>query len=140
MEPKGYIPEGLNKLEMATITGAFGEYLTNPLDAKERMKVVARNMALCRKEAGLSQKDVCTVIGCAPQTYSGYEKGKHEPTLETLVRLAHLYDVDLDFLIGKNEHNVMLSAMEEQRNLDDNINLIALMERIERLEQKLDQQ
>ena len=101
MTPKGYVPDGMTELEMETVTGGFGEYLANPLDAKERMKVVARNMALCRKEAGMSQKDVCAVIGCAPQTYSGYEKGKHEPTLETLVRLAHLYDVDLDFLIGK---------------------------------------
>lgn len=138
MESKGFAPEGLDRLEIETITGGFGEYLANPLDSKERMKVVARNMALCRKEVGMSQKDVCTVIGCAPQTYSGYEKGKHEPTLETLVRLAHLYSVSLDFLIGRNEHDAMQSAMEERKSIDNNISLMALLERIERLEQKED--
>ncbi|MEG2814539.1 MAG: helix-turn-helix transcriptional regulator, partial [Oscillospiraceae bacterium] len=60
-----------------------------------------------------SQQDVCSVIGIAPQTYSGYENGKHEPTIETLVRLAYLYGVSLDFLLS------MFSNSE-----DDNVDLI----------------
>jgi len=123
-------------LEMAAISGEFSEYLANPVDARERLKIVARNMAICRKEAGMSQRDVCNLIGCAPQTYSGYEKGKHEPTTETLVRLAHLYNVTLDYLIGKNENDPVLSAMEDITNLDQNPTIQRMLERIERLEQQ----
>lgn len=125
------------ELERLTITGDFGQYLTRPLDAKERLKVVARNMAMCRKEAGMSQKDVCLVIGCAPQTYSGYEKAKHEPTLETLVRLSHLYDVSLDFLLGKNENDALRAAAEDAENIEHNPSFLHLQHRMAELEQEL---
>lgn len=34
-------------------------------------------------------------------TYSGYELGQHEPTCETICRLAELYRIETDFIIGK---------------------------------------
>ena len=137
--PKGYVPEGMSRLEVEAVTGAFGDYLREPHTPKERLYIVAQNMAICRKAAGMSQKDVCNVIGCAPQTYSGYEKGKHEPTIETLVRLSHLYDVTLDYLLGKNSREGSFDY-EEIENVNENPRFWELMSRIERLEQKLDQQ
>ena len=89
---KGYI-------ETRVQEGEFGEYLKAPMTNSERSAAVGRKMLLCRKKAGLSQSEVCAIIGIAPQTYSGYENGKHEPTLETLVRLAYLYEVSLDVLL-----------------------------------------
>lgn len=103
---QGYIAQ-------SAANGDFGSYLQNPMTAKQRAIVVGRNMLLCRKNTGMSQQDVCSVIGIAPQTYSGYENGKHEPTIETLVRLAYLYGVSLDFLLS------MFSNSE-----DDNVDLI----------------
>lgn len=139
MEKKETTPKKADALVYETNKGEFGEYLSNPLDAKERLAIVARNMAICRREAGMSQRDVCTVIGCAPQTYSGYEKGKHEPTMETLVRLSHLYHVSLDFLIGKYDHEDNGRALEEEFvNLHENPWFFELETRIAILEQKLD--
>lgn len=126
-----------DELEQDVIIGNYGEYLSDPLDAKERLQIVARNIAICRREAGMSQRDVCTVIGCAPQTYSGYEKGKHEPTLETLVRLSHLFNVTLDFLLGKNENNAIISAVEEFENLDQNPTYAQILARLALIEEKM---
>ncbi|WP_409967336.1 helix-turn-helix transcriptional regulator [Bengtsoniella intestinalis] len=91
----------LSKYELMAIQGEFGEYLAKPLTKQERMEVVGEAMEATRKRAGFTQKDLCDVIRCKPQTYSGYEKGKYEPSLELLVRLSHLYDVSLDYLLGK---------------------------------------
>lgn len=38
-------------------------------------------------------------------TYSNYEYDKREPDNETLVKLANLFDVSLDYLLGKKEDN-----------------------------------
>ena len=130
----------LSENKSNAITRLVSGYLISPIDAKDRLHVVASNMALLRRKAGLSQKDVCEVIGCAPQTYSGYEKGKHEPSLETLVRLAHLYDVTLDYLMGKHIHDAEETAVEEVGNISENVRLLELVnvlaEKVDRLEKQ----
>ena len=70
---------------------------------KERNKIVGDNLLMLRRRHGLSQKDICDYLMTSPQTYSGYETGKHEPNIETLVRLAFLYNVDMDTITGKWE-------------------------------------
>lgn len=96
------------RIEDAVLNGDFGTYLQNPIGSKQRTELVGQKMLLCRKKAGLSQTDVCSIIGIAPQTYSGYENGKHEPTIETLIRLSFLYGVTLDFLLGKTNSYVSI--------------------------------
>lgn len=55
-----------------------------------------------RKQNKLTQADVAKVISVAPTTYLGYEKGTSEPSLETLCKLADLYQISLDELIGRD--------------------------------------
>lgn len=134
MEPNKSTP---TRLEYEAHVGTFGEYLMNPFDAKTRLKIVAENMAMCRKEAGMSQRDVCNIIGCAPQTYSGYEKGKHEPTVETLVRLSHLYKVTLDFLIGRNEYRDLEASEDYMKSFVENRTFQELQWKVAEMEQEL---
>lgn len=112
------------RIEDAVLNGDFGTYLQNPIGSKQRTELVGQKMLLCRKKAGLSQTDVCSIIGIAPQTYSGYENGKHEPTLETLIRLSFLYGVTLDFLAAKSVNDeTLLQMIEEHENVTENENL-----------------
>jgi len=83
------------------VTGMYQLAQYNPMiDAKERTAIVGRNLLMLRKKAGLQQKEVAEIIDCKPQTYSGYETGRHEPNIETLVRLASLYNVSVDYIVG----------------------------------------
>ena len=122
-------------LEKEVQNGTFGEYLKNPIDGKERAKIVGCNMMFCRKKARLSQRDVCTIIGCAPQTYSGYENGKHEPTIETLVRLSHLYNVSLDFLLQKYPEQEGYDVAVQ--NVDDNPSFQEVDMEMQRMKERL---
>lgn len=81
------------------LTGKLGLYMHNPHDAESRKIAVSKKLQELRKLANLTQKDVCEVIHVTPQTYSGYEKGKYEPTMETIVRLAMLYGVSTDHIL-----------------------------------------
>lgn len=52
-----------------------------------------------REHQELSQADVCRRIGISASSYSRYECGTHEPNLETLKKLAALFDCTVDYLL-----------------------------------------
>lgn len=53
-----------------------------------------------RKEKKLTQKNVAQILGISTSCYAGYEQGYREPDLTTLKKLAILYDVTSDYLLG----------------------------------------
>ena len=52
-----------------------------------------------RKHQELSQKEICQRLGIAQASYSRYECGTNEPNLETLKKLAMLFDCTVDYLL-----------------------------------------
>jgi transcriptional regulator with XRE-family HTH domain len=51
-------------------------------------KLVGRNAARLRKEAGLTQEQLAERCGLSQQYLSGLEKGKRNPTIVTLYEIA----------------------------------------------------
>lgn len=56
-----------------------------------------------RKSQGLTQKQVYEAVGLSPLGYQRYEYGVREPSLSTLIALADLFDVSLDYLAGRSD-------------------------------------
>lgn len=54
----------------------------------------------CREDRDLRQKDIAELIGDTQQHYQQYESGKVEIPLHTMIMLAKIYDVSLDYLSG----------------------------------------
>ena len=52
-----------------------------------------------REHQELSQAEVCRRIGISASSYSRYECGTNEPNLETLKKLAALFDCTVDYLL-----------------------------------------
>lgn len=63
------------------------------------MKCAERIRAL-REDHDLTQHYIATILHVAQTTYSDYEKGKVRIPLECLIKLAKLYDVNLDYIAG----------------------------------------
>lgn len=57
-------------------------------------------MRLLREREKLTQKEVAEKLGISPSAYNMYEKGKREPNIDTLQKIADFYGVSLDDLIG----------------------------------------
>lgn len=56
-----------------------------------------------RKEKGLNKKELSFMLGFTANVYGAYEREDRRPSIETLMFLAKLYGVSLDYLIsGKN--------------------------------------
>ena len=55
-----------------------------------------------RNREHLSQSELADKLGVAKSTISMYEVGKREPDFETLESIADLFNVDMNFLLGKD--------------------------------------
>lgn len=55
-----------------------------------------------RVEKGLLQKEAAQKIGVDRTTYVKYERGTSEPNLETLQYIADLFEVSVDYLLGRD--------------------------------------
>ena len=64
------------------------------------LKATGQNIELLRKSAGVSVKDIQTVMGFAnPQAVYKWQKGVCLPTIDNLVILAAVLDVTVDELL-----------------------------------------
>ncbi len=56
-----------------------------------------------REKKGWTQNEVASVLNISKSTYVKYERGEREPRYRTLVALAELFQVSVDYLLGKTE-------------------------------------
>lgn len=51
-----------------------------------------------REKAELTQAQVASILGIAKSTYSGYETGKSEPSMNNIANLMRILEVSPEFL------------------------------------------
>lgn len=54
-----------------------------------------------RNEKNLSQLDIAQITGFAKNTICAWEKGRAQPNFETLIKLADVFEVSIDYLLGR---------------------------------------
>ena len=64
----------------------------------EKFKTILKTY---RTEQKLKQSEVAKAVGVTQQCVSEWENGKTEPTLTCLWKIADLFDVSVDELIGR---------------------------------------
>lgn len=57
-----------------------------------------------RLERKLSQKQVAEYLGISTRAYSHYEIGDREPSISLLVKLCDLFEVTVDYMIGRADN------------------------------------
>ena len=74
-----------------------------------------------RTEKKLTQKQVADRIGLAISAVSSYESGSRYPSYEALIKLAHIFHVSTDYLLGMTDRrNVDVTGLG-----DDEIELVS---------------
>lgn len=74
--------------------------------------MIGRRIATLRKTKNMSQTQLAAYLRVSASTVGMYEQGRRVPDLDTLVQLAQLLDVSLDYLItGKERHCKPLPTM-----------------------------
>ena len=65
-------------------------------------EILAQRLRACRKEKGLTLMQVAVYCDITEKAYQNYELMTREPKLEILIRIADLYGVSLDYLVGRS--------------------------------------
>ena len=67
------------------------------------ISVFARRLKELRQRYGLGQAQVARMANVTKNAISTYENGTRQPSFETLIRLAVIYRVSTDYLLGVND-------------------------------------
>ena len=70
----------------------------------EYMRTISNKLKELRNKYKFTQKEVARKLGIKYQSYQAYELGKTVPNFDNLIKLADLYDVSLDYLVGRKEY------------------------------------
>ncbi len=85
-------------------------------ELKEKLKYL-------RKKKGWTQGEVAEKLGLkGHSTYSNWEYGRTQPDHDTLVRLAELFDVTIDYLLDRTDHPN--ESLEEKVDVEDVLNTL----------------
>lgn len=57
-----------------------------------------------REDHDLTQKQLSKVLNCSQQVYSNYELGQRDIPTDILIKLASLYNVSVDYILGVSDN------------------------------------
>ena len=109
----------------------FANQVLNQANLDKEIKVPERLRKL-RLKHGFSMDKVAQLIGVKRQTYCGYEaapdkKYHRSPSYDNLMKLADLYNVSTDYLIGLTDNPAprvavldVMEVLEKDRSIDKN--------------------
>ena len=66
-------------------------------------EILAQRLRQWRREKGFTQNQVAIYCDITEKAYQNYELMTREPKLEILIRIADLYNVSLDYLVGRED-------------------------------------
>ncbi len=56
-----------------------------------------------RLDFGFTQSEIANKLGISQQAYANYESGKRQPDQNTLIKIADIFDVSTDYLLGRTK-------------------------------------
>jgi len=67
------------------------------------MEIFYERLKECRKTANKTQKQMANLLGVSVRAYQHYELNDREPPLSKAVAIADLFDVSIDYLVGRSD-------------------------------------
>ena len=64
------------------------------------LEILSKRLKELRIESNYSQYEIANLIGIAQVTYSHYELGRRSVSIQNLVKIAKIYNVNTDYLLG----------------------------------------
>lgn len=90
-------------------------------DLRIKRGLILKNL---RNSTGKSQAEVAKLLGTSQQVYQNYEAGRREANYDMLIKLANLYNVSIDYLLGReqSEPDEIENKMTVKEMEDDIVN------------------
>ncbi len=83
--------------------------------------MLGKKIKLYRENKNMTQNEVAEILGVKAATISKYEAGTLEPNIESLKKLAELFEISVDELIKEDDFDIsrinILEVLREQKNM-----------------------
>ncbi len=78
------------------------------------------NLKELRTEKGFTQRELANKLNLSANVVCEWEKGRCEPSIDTLKKLASIFDCSIDFLVNNSDspQSIILSETERELILD----------------------
>lgn len=70
------------------------------------MVVFGDKLKECRLDAHMTQSQLAAMLSVSKTTICQWETHKQEPSLEDVVKIAHIFGVSADYLLGMEEETI----------------------------------
>lgn len=78
-----------------------------------------------RNQLGKTQNDIANYLNISRTAYNNYESGIRVPDNDKLIKLADLYSVSVDYLLGRTDdptpYRNVDQDLDQERDLDDEL-------------------
>ena len=65
-----------------------------------------------RKDQGMTQADLAEHLSLSVQTIKTYEQGRSDPDDNTKLKIARLFNISLDYLLGATDEQISLCHLQ----------------------------
>ncbi|NOS92487.1 MAG: LexA family transcriptional regulator [Cyclobacteriaceae bacterium] len=79
------------------------------------MKMIHENLKALRVKSGLKQEEIANLVGITGKNWSSYERGKTEPNIETLVKLATEFKITVDTLVQRDVSLIAKTLVQKKQ-------------------------
>lgn len=76
------------------------------------VKGLSKRLRMSRINSELSKKQVSEIIGISESTVGLYESGNRQPSISSLIKLASLYKVSTDYLLGCEPNEIETISLQ----------------------------
>ena len=83
--------------------------------------MIGKRLTKLRVKRGMTQKGLAQILNVTPSAVSGYETGRNSPSDEIKCKIAELFEISLDYLLGLTDEEVSLNR-ENVVVLDKEVN------------------
>lgn len=70
-----------------------------------------------RLEHNLSQVDLAKMLDLSKNSINAYEKGRAEASIDTLIKLADIFNISIDYLVGREDDFGVVQSSAPNLNL-----------------------
>lgn len=81
-----------------------------------------------RTAMGIKQTELCKLLGVTQGSLSGWETGRYEPDIPALVKMSEIFDVSLDYLLGRTDKPAEVQSVDTLHYTPKQQELLTAME------------